>query len=124
MSWTPEAIVISGYKVPREIWCEGFEFCESLDSKENKNEFPIPEDWEDYFIDMDAPGGDDTETFFGSIIYTVPEDGHTKEFDTILANFNTIDTVQTAFHKIFDHLYMMRGWPLPQYNKYLGCRWV
>ena len=120
MSWTPEAVVISGYRVPRNIWREGFEYCEEHCDKNDK----IPEDWEDYFVDMDAPGGNESETFFGSIIYTVPEDGYTKEFDTILANFSTIDNVQNAFHAIFDHLYMVKGWPLPQYNKYLGCRWV
>lgn len=120
MSWTPEAVVISGYRVPRNIWREGFEYCEEYCDKNDK----IPEDWEDYFVDMDAPGDSSDETFFGSIIYTVPEDGRTKEFDTILADFNTIDKVQNAFHAIFDHLYVVKGWPVPQYNKYLGCRWV
>lgn len=120
MSWTPEAVVISGYRVPREIWQAGFEFCED----NWKNNPIIPDDWEDFFIDMDGPGGDNNETFFGSIIYTVPEDGRTKEFDTILADFSTIDKVQNAFHTIFDLLYVIKGWPVPQYNKYLGCRWV
>ena len=124
MSWTPEAVVISGYKVPRELWCEGFELCEKMDNSCAEHDAKIPEDWEDYFIDMDAPGGDENETFFGSIIYTVPEDGRTKEFNTILADAKTINTVQDAFHYIFNHLYMVKGWPLPTYGKYLGCRWV
>lgn len=120
MSWTPEAVVISGYRVPREIWRMGFEYCEDYCGKNDK----IPDDWEDYFVDMDGPGGNDDETFFGSIIYTVPEDCHTREFDTILADFTTIDKVQNAFHAIFDNFYAMKGYPLPSYNKYLGCRWV
>ena len=120
MSWTPEAVVVSGYRIPREIWCEGFEFCE----KHWKTDSNIPEDWEDFFIDMDGPGGDNNETFFGSIIYTVPEDGRTKEFDTILVDRHTVETVQNAFTTIFYFIYMHKGWPLPSYNKYLGCRWV
>ena len=120
MSWTPEAVVISGYRVPRDIWREGFEFCEEHWNTDSN----IPEDWEDYFIDMDGPGGNDNETFFGSIIYTVPEDGRTKEFDTILADCRTITKVSEAFEHIFRHLYEVSGYPYPSYNKYLGVRWI
>ena len=118
MSWTPEAVVLCGYRVSRDIWQKGFEYCE-----DNCESNPaIPEDWEDYFIDMDNPGGNESETFFGSIIYTVPEDGYTVEFDSIFTHYETIIKVQSAFKAIFSRFY--KDAPLPSYRKYLGCRWV
>ncbi len=112
MSWTPEAIIISGYRVPRNIWQEGFKYCEDNCGKNDK----IPKDWEDYFIDMDAPGSNESETFFGSIIYTVPEDGPTKELSSIPTNFHALET-QNAFHEIFKNYSSV-------YNHYIGCRWI
>lgn len=119
MSYTPEAIVVSGYRLPREIFNLGMELCEEHWEIFEKD----ISGWEDFFIDMDLAccNGD---TFFGSIIYTVPEDGRTKEFDTITADYNTIKTVQEKFHAIFDHIYKVKGWPMPSYNKYLGIRWA
>jgi hypothetical protein len=48
MSWTPEAVMIRGFKVPRNIWNEGMDKCEETN---------CVEDWEDYFIDMDPACG-------------------------------------------------------------------
>ena len=120
MSWQPEAVVISGYRVPREIWNEVFEFCDT----HWQTDPDIPEDWEDMFIDMDQPGGDNHETFFGVILYNISDNDHTREFDTILANYETVEKVQDAFHKLFRHVYTVKGFPYPSYNKYIGVRWI
>lgn len=120
MSWTPEAVVVVGYRIPHNLWRKGFEYCEDhCDDADTK----IPEDWEDYFIGLD-PIRDGGDTFFGQIIYTVPEDGLAKEFDTILADATTIRSIQKSFETIFHDFYVMTGFPLPSFNKYLGIRWT
>ena len=117
MSYEAQAVVISGYSVPRDIWHEAFEYCD----QHWKTDPSIPVDWEDYFIDMNPMTGNG-ETFFGEIIYRVDEYAPCKEFDTILATASTIMRVQNAFDSIFTNFYMIKGYPLPKYNKYLGVR--
>lgn len=114
MSWLPEAVVISGYKISREFWKQGFEYCEDHD---------ILDLWEDFFIDMD-PMRDSSETFFGAIIYKVDEYTPAQEFETIVADASTIHSIQDGFEKIFRPIYRENGIPIPLYGKYLGIRWI
>lgn len=120
MSIQAEAVVISGYKIPRELWQKGWEFCEE---HWQDDQFNIPSDWEDLFIDMDPISGTG-ETFFAATIYTVDECSAPKEFDTILADAKTILHVQRSFDIVFHNIYMESGFPTPSFNKYLGLRWI
>ena len=115
MSWTPRAVVISGYKIPNHIWRKGFEYYE--------DHLDLPGEWEDYFISLDSWRAD-PETFFGAIIHSVDTDSPAKEFNSIIAHQTVIKNVQYAFHSIFDPIYTCAQEPLPQYSKYLGCQWV
>jgi len=119
MSYTSETIVISGYKLPYEIWKKGFKYCE----KHCETDINIPANWGDMFINMN-PICNHGEVFFGWVIYTVPEDGTTKEFDTILADLPVITHVQWYFDHIFRHIYEQKGFPLPTYNKFIGMRYI
>ena len=120
MSWDPEVIVISGYRLPAEIWKKAMLYCEQ---HQNDPEAHIPEDWEDYFINMDYIH-ETHDVYFGAIIHSITEGTPTIEFDTILADFNTIHRVQDAFFNICYPIYMQKGFPLPFYNKYIGMRWI
>lgn len=68
MSWTPETVIIRGFKIPRDIWNEGINKCEETNCLE---------DWEDYFIDMDPVSGKG-DTFFGEIVTTISKRGLLK----------------------------------------------
>jgi hypothetical protein len=101
--------VISGYKVPHDIW------------QEVKHD-----DYEDYFIDLTPQYFNGENTFFGSIIRTIDEDDFEPyaEYDSILSNEKTIVAVRNAFERIFTTAYLERGLKLPKYSKYIGIRWV
>ena len=119
MSYTPNTVVISGYRVLRKLWRIGFDYCEN-----NYQADPnIPEDWEDLFIDMDYNYHNANETFFGAIIHKSSADSPTAEFDLILADSNTISSIIETFHYIFDKIYENEKIPLPTYSKYLGVKW-
>ncbi len=121
MSYTVEAVVISGYRIPRHIWCEAFRFCERYCDTDDL----IPDDWEDYFIDMDPLRGNDNETFFGSIIYNISDDNPTTEFDKIIAKGDTIVKVKQAYNHIFSYVLSIHNIiPAPTYGKYVGMRWI
>ena len=108
MSWNTEAIILVGYKLPRDIWEEGFQFCE-------KHPDILP-DYEDHFIDMDPVVGDG-ETFFGSIIFNVDDYGPAVELNSIMAGDETIDTLTNSFQRIFPDI-------KSTYKKYIGIRWI
>ena len=119
MSIESTAIIISGYKIPREMWRKGFEFCE--EHWQDKT-YKIPEYWEDMFIDMDCISGKG-ETFFGSIIYTVGETEETKEIDSIITHADTILHILDSFEIIFMPMFAAKKEPFPKFSKYLGLRW-
>lgn len=112
MSWTAETVIISGYKVPRDIWQEV-----------KNNDWEI---YEDYFIDLTPHYFDSDNTFFGSIIKTIDEDDFSPyaEYDSILSNERTIVAVRNAFETIFTSIYTEKGLPLPKYSKYVGIRYI
>ena len=77
MSWTPEAVMIRGFKIPRNIWNEGIIKCEETD---------CVKDWEDYFIDMDPISGKG-DTLFGEIVATI-EEGTAKSYNDTNIDFS------------------------------------
>ena len=120
MSIESTAIIVSGYKIPRDIWQKGFEFCEA--HWQDKT-YKIPEDWEDMFIDMDCISGKG-DTFFGSIIYTVSDTEETKEIDSIITHADTILHILDSFEIIFTPICKEYKCPFPKFGKYLGLRWM
>lgn len=113
MSWTPQATILLGYKIPRTLWDEGIDFCE-------ENNELIPFDWEDMFIDMDPVSGNENETFFGKILYTLDDNDATREFNEILPESNLVKLdIKRAFNIIFPNLDIT-----PILTTYIGTRWI
>jgi len=111
MSWTPEAIVIRGYKIPSNIW---YEF--------SKNPSKDEEYYEDYLIDTNPITGEG-ELFFGIIIYSVTEDTPFKEIDQIIEGDMEYQ-MKLKFHILFDKIYDKMNMKKPKCKTYIGSRYI
>lgn len=117
MSWTSEAVVLAGYKISPEAWAHAW-------SKYEDNYDKYPGWIEDMFVDADPATGRGP-LFFGSIIHNVKEDSEPVEFDTILANAETINRAFVAFASLFEEYYKQHPEEkVPRFTKYLFCRWI
>lgn len=113
MSWTPEAVMIRGFKIPRDIWNEGMDKCEETNCLE---------DWEDYFIDMDPVCGKG-DTFFGEIIATI-EEGTAKSCNNTNFSLKDIFELTNKYTKIFKEIYANRNLLFPLPDTYVGVRYI
>lgn len=116
MSWTPETVIIRGFKIPRDIWNEGMDKCEETNCLE---------DWEDYFIDMDPVCGRG-DTFFGEIAMTV-EEGTAKSYNEANADFSweKFSKLKNQYYAIFEKIYADHNLYFPRScNAYVGVRYV
>ena len=121
MSWEPETVVIYGYRVPREMWQDIFEYCEQNYTDDDQR---IPDDWEDYFIDMDPACGQG-ETLFGKVVHSFSDDDiELKEFDSLLVDLNTIRAVEHTFDVVVRPVYENKQKSAPRANKYIGMRYI
>lgn len=119
MGYELEAIMVRGFKIPRNIWNEGIEKCKETNSFE---------EFEDYFIDMDPICGQG-DTLFGEIITTVDagfakscnETGFTLES---LYNSKTKYNLKTKFYNVFKDIYTKYNLYLPLCKTYIGSRYV
>lgn len=113
MSWTPKAVMIRGFKVPRNIWNEGMDKCEETN---------CVEDWENYFIDMDPAYGKG-DTFFGEIITTI-EEGTAKSCNNINFSLKDIFELTNKYVKIFKEIYTNHNLLFPLPDTYVGVRYI
>ena len=123
MSWTAEAVVISGYQLSNDLYNALLDYCEHNWQTES-----LPQDWEDYFIDCEPfRVGTEKTLFFGSIIYTVDEYSAPIEFESILAHGDIIFRTQELFLTLCEKAFP-NGFPVdyeyPTYSKYLALRWT
>ena len=117
MSYAPEAVVLAGYKISPEAWTYAWNKYE-----DGYDDYP---GWiEDLFVNGGgAVGGG--PLFFGSIIHTVGEDCEPVEFDSILADSETINRAIVAFASLFEEYYNQHPEEkVPKFTKYLFCRWM
>ena len=109
MSWTSEAVIIAGYKIPEIVFNEVF-----------KDE--LPDYVGDYLISTD-PVSDTGDYFCGKIIYSVNERSPAMEFDKIYFDKETVDLV----NQIFDHWVLPKlsalGFSVPIFTKWLALCW-
>lgn len=116
MSWTPEAVMIRGFKIPRDIWNEGMDKCEETNCLE---------DWEDHFIDMDPISGKG-DTFFGEIVTTI-EEGTAKSYNEANTDFSweKFSRLKNKYYAIFEKIYADHNLYFPRcYNAYVGVRYI
>lgn len=114
MSWIPEAVMIRGFKIPRDIWNEGMQKCEETNCLE---------DWEDYFIDMDPACGRG-DTLFGEIIATI-EEGTARSCNETNFSWEKFSQLKNKYYAIFEKIYAdhNRYFPL-SCNTYVGVRYI
>ena len=109
MSWCPEAVVIYGYKLPRDKWNEGIEVYE--------NHF-LNFDISDYFIDTN-PMSEDGDTFFGIITAGIGEDEPFAAITQFVISNEEVAELTNWFIKLYGYNYDKYH---PDY--YIGVRWV
>lgn len=115
MSWTPETIIVSGYRVSRDASASAFE-----EYEKRYDDSSI----EDFFIDYD-PITNNNEIFFGTIIETISEDSLPVSFDSIIAPISTIENTKNWFHVLFDDYYSAHPEEeIPKYGKWIAVRWT
>lgn len=115
MSWTPEAVMIRGFKIPRDIWNEGMDKCEETNCLE---------DWEDYFIDMDPVCGQG-DTLFGEIITTIEEGTARNCNDTTNFSWEKFSRLINKYYDIFEKIYADHNLYFPcGCNTYVGVRYI
>lgn len=112
MSWTPEAIVVRGYKIPSNIWDEF-----------SKNPSKDEEYYEDYLINTNPITGKG-DLFFGIIIHSVEEDIPFKEIDQLFIEDNKEYRMKVRFHLLFDHIYDKMNMERPTCKTYIGSRYI
>lgn len=114
MSWTPETVIIRGFKIPRDIWNEGMDKCEETN---------CIEDWKDYFIDIDPACGKG-DTFFGEIITTIEEGTARSCHDTDFSWKNFFE-LTNKYYAIFEKIYADHNLYFPLYcDTYVGVRYI
>jgi hypothetical protein len=110
MSWTPEVIVVAGYKVSQDAWCKAFD---KLFNSDNDN---LPSEWEDLFICGDPVSDNPNTYFFGKIILSMDDHTDPIALSAILASYSVIKEVCEAYVALFE------GKP-PTFEKWLLTRW-
>ena len=111
MSWEPQAVVIYGYKLPRDTWNKYMGFCE-----EN-----FLDGWEDYFIDTNPATGNG-DTFFGLIVTQIDEHDSFIQLESIRANIEDLMNLDNWSDKIYYGGFIdLIKYPI---DYYIGVRWV
>lgn len=114
MGCTLEAIMVRGFKIPRNIWNEGMEKCEETNSFE---------ELEDYFIDMDPICGQG-DTLFGEVITTLDAGFAKSWWDNTGFTWDSFYNLKTKFYNIFKDIYTKYDLPFPLCETYIGSRYV
>lgn len=114
MSWTPQACVIAGYKIPPEAATYAMELIE--------DDYDILGHYEDFIVDADPMHGTG-DIFFGKIIFKLEEDCKPIRFDDILFTQQDYDEVSRGFYKLLDKWCENHNWKT-SFDKYLMVRWV